>query len=169
MIRRPPRSTLFPYTTLFRSREALLEVLEHTLSVKQEIHDSANIVAGKIGRSTLITYPAAGANSPADGETRYGATSVDWSVMDSATVADSATVDHPNEAEVKIGSASQSNKWRFLARAIFMFDTSSIGDGTVSSSTLSLYGNKVDEGGISPSINIFYVNPQSTNNLRSEE
>src|SRR2546430_3758330 len=24
MIRRPPRSTLFPYTTLFRSREALL-------------------------------------------------------------------------------------------------------------------------------------------------
>src|SRR2546427_8069722 len=26
MIRRPPRSTLFPYTTLFRSREDLLEV-----------------------------------------------------------------------------------------------------------------------------------------------
>src|SRR3712207_7320611 len=26
MIRRPPRSTLFPYTTLFRSRERLLEV-----------------------------------------------------------------------------------------------------------------------------------------------
>src|SRR3989442_10430654 len=25
MIRRPPRSTLFPYTTLFRSRELLLE------------------------------------------------------------------------------------------------------------------------------------------------
>src|SRR2546423_12035900 len=28
MIRRPPRSTLFPYTTLFRSREADLESLE---------------------------------------------------------------------------------------------------------------------------------------------
>src|SRR2546429_5883440 len=27
MIRRPPRSTLFPYTTLFRSREALLIML----------------------------------------------------------------------------------------------------------------------------------------------
>src|SRR3712207_8733941 len=26
MIRRPPRSTLFPYTTLFRSREAILPV-----------------------------------------------------------------------------------------------------------------------------------------------
>src|SRR2546430_13237191 len=28
MIRRPPRSTLFPYTTLFRSRVGLLLVLE---------------------------------------------------------------------------------------------------------------------------------------------
>src|SRR3712207_7815000 len=28
MIRRPPRSTLFPYTTLFRSQEALLEVAQ---------------------------------------------------------------------------------------------------------------------------------------------
>src|SRR5256884_9116918 len=27
MIRRPPRSTLFPYTTLFRSRETYLEAL----------------------------------------------------------------------------------------------------------------------------------------------
>src|SRR3712207_7486724 len=27
MIRRPPRSTLFPYTTLFRSREAAIGVL----------------------------------------------------------------------------------------------------------------------------------------------
>src|SRR3712207_8711094 len=28
MIRRPPRSTLFPYTTLFRSEESLVMVLE---------------------------------------------------------------------------------------------------------------------------------------------
>src|SRR3712207_2319289 len=28
MIRRPPRSTLFPYTTLFRSRRRLIEVVE---------------------------------------------------------------------------------------------------------------------------------------------
>src|SRR3712207_9272846 len=30
MIRRPPRSTLFPYTTLFRSRSALLANIEGT-------------------------------------------------------------------------------------------------------------------------------------------
>src|SRR2546427_6917716 len=28
MIRRPPRSTLFPYTTLFRSRDRALELLQ---------------------------------------------------------------------------------------------------------------------------------------------
>src|SRR2546428_9443861 len=31
MIRRPPRSTLFPYTTLFRSKDALLEKLKSNL------------------------------------------------------------------------------------------------------------------------------------------
>src|SRR5258708_27438070 len=34
MIRRPPRSTLFPYTTLFRSREA---------AVGQDLHGDAEI------------------------------------------------------------------------------------------------------------------------------
>src|SRR3712207_8557223 len=29
MIRRPPRSTLFPYTTLFRSERLALEVIRH--------------------------------------------------------------------------------------------------------------------------------------------
>src|SRR2546429_6707772 len=31
MIRRPPRSTLFPYTTLFRSLERLVDCMERTL------------------------------------------------------------------------------------------------------------------------------------------
>src|SRR5476651_2839988 len=36
MIRRPPRSTLFPYTTLFRSRGGLTEMLEtcHEIGVE---------------------------------------------------------------------------------------------------------------------------------------
>src|SRR5256886_7378303 len=32
MIRRPPRSTLFPYTTLFRSTSSSLPVLAHTIA-----------------------------------------------------------------------------------------------------------------------------------------
>src|SRR5690242_21360252 len=36
MIRRPPRSTLFPYTTLFRSRRQHQEVRERAAAVEQE-------------------------------------------------------------------------------------------------------------------------------------
>src|SRR3712207_8496186 len=36
MIRRPPRSTLFPYTTLFRSHRAHHRAVEH---VGQELHE----------------------------------------------------------------------------------------------------------------------------------
>src|SRR5256885_3657967 len=36
MIRRPPRSTLFPYTTLFRSSEGLANCKAHDHSIKPE-------------------------------------------------------------------------------------------------------------------------------------
>src|SRR5258706_11819648 len=39
MIRRPPRSTLFPYTTLFRSVVALLEVVEHDVERARQLLD----------------------------------------------------------------------------------------------------------------------------------
>src|SRR3712207_7431999 len=42
MIRRPPRSTLFPYTTLFRSRSAIAEVDLHLLALVEEPHQLAD-------------------------------------------------------------------------------------------------------------------------------
>src|SRR2546425_12814926 len=39
MIRRPPRSTLFPYTTLFRSLWKQAEKEEETLTKKAKIYD----------------------------------------------------------------------------------------------------------------------------------
>src|SRR2546422_7515837 len=41
MIRRPPRSTLFPYTTLFRSIAELHDIIEKTLSFKLRRIDAA--------------------------------------------------------------------------------------------------------------------------------
>src|SRR3989442_10719281 len=37
MIRRPPRSTLFPYTTLFRSQQALRERERKTLAIMRQL------------------------------------------------------------------------------------------------------------------------------------
>src|SRR5258708_19384722 len=65
MIRRPPRSTLFPYTTLFRSRTSPPQAERSTNSSSR----------GRIGRSTITTgaagaaaaAPAAAGAAPAAG------------------------------------------------------------------------------------------------------
>src|SRR3712207_8844125 len=44
MIRRPPRSTLFPYTTLFRSRAQVWQYLPQTPPVKQAIARDAKLL-----------------------------------------------------------------------------------------------------------------------------
>src|SRR3989441_12319933 len=54
MIRRPPRSTLFPYTTLFRSTSLV------TISRAEGRYQIANVPAGQVTvRATLIGYAAA--------------------------------------------------------------------------------------------------------------
>src|SRR3712207_7069175 len=52
MIRRPPRSTLFPYTTLFRSLPGEVEVLEHL----DDAHALGGVVpaAGDVGLQRVL-------------------------------------------------------------------------------------------------------------------
>src|SRR3712207_8109839 len=57
MIRRPPRSTLFPYTTLFRSRQRLHEV---AAGARGDDHGHAALAvlreqAGQVGRGEVGT------------------------------------------------------------------------------------------------------------------
>src|SRR3712207_8078834 len=46
MIRRPPRSTLFPYTTLFRSRVALERAVRRGRARLQQVH--AHVLAREV-------------------------------------------------------------------------------------------------------------------------
>src|SRR3712207_6898783 len=46
MIRRPPRSTLFPYTTLFRSDDLLRGVLGHFLLGGDQAHQPTRTFSG---------------------------------------------------------------------------------------------------------------------------
>src|SRR3712207_7762349 len=50
MIRRPPRSTLFPYTTLFRSQRVLFP--EHKPARRQELFRWARILV--LGHSAIV-------------------------------------------------------------------------------------------------------------------
>src|SRR3712207_7735352 len=43
MIRRPPRSTLFPYTTLFRSIETAAALYEESLAVARRLENTRGI------------------------------------------------------------------------------------------------------------------------------
>src|SRR3712207_8125463 len=45
MIRRPPRSTLFPYTTLFRSHARLGRVKDHVVAAIVAVDDPTLVVA----------------------------------------------------------------------------------------------------------------------------
>src|SRR5258706_2586007 len=59
MIRRPPRSTLFPYTTLFRSRTGTITVNGQTFTISQDAGGggcpSTTISLGQTINGTLST------------------------------------------------------------------------------------------------------------------
>src|SRR5436309_8772435 len=46
MIRRPPRSTLFPYTTLFRSQYAITRGTSHTVEAQTNPNNRARFCSG---------------------------------------------------------------------------------------------------------------------------
>src|SRR5256885_16675391 len=63
MIRRPPRSTLFPYTTLFRSRLAGITVAAQDISfqsMREKLSRLADIVRADPGVATVTAYTGGG-------------------------------------------------------------------------------------------------------------
>src|SRR3712207_8614318 len=60
MIRRPPRSTLFPYTTLFRSR-LILETVERRVDgglIEAQVHGRVVIEPGAVLERSTVRGPA---------------------------------------------------------------------------------------------------------------
>src|SRR3712207_9411654 len=61
MIRRPPRSTLFPYTTLFRSKQMVKEFVENEIKPIAAETDATGVfpmeVYKKLGKYGIIGLP----------------------------------------------------------------------------------------------------------------
>src|SRR3712207_8050264 len=64
MIRRPPRSTLFPYTTLFRSRFSLAVIVLVCFDIRADVlgrHQTDSVALG-LGKAAEVVSAAAGLN-----------------------------------------------------------------------------------------------------------
>src|SRR2546425_578716 len=72
MIRRPPRSTLFPYTTLFRSRE-VVEFAPLGVGRERAVGDAADVELGVAEEEELAAHRRAGDGNRDGGELRRSA------------------------------------------------------------------------------------------------
>ncbi len=125
-------------------QEALLQSLEHTISVKKEIFNDSKIIFGSIGRTTLTAYPAAGSNAPFDGRLLRDGDNSTW-----ATIRGEATSNFNSDSDtnlnVQLSSTATTNQWSRMYRILFGFTTSSIGSDEISSAVFSVYGTGISD------------------------
>ena len=154
-------------------QKALLFGLAHIIKVKKEKHGPERVIPNKIGNTTSTFYPAAGANTPVDGNAAYDSSSVSF-----ATIRAAAGTGGNNGSDVgggdfvdmiRIQSAGTSDNYDSMYVGIFLFDTSSIPDtDTISSATASWYGfAKFDN--FSQSFVLTNSDPDATNNITSAD
>lgn len=154
-------------------KEALLQSLAHTISVKQQKFDSSRIIAGKKGDTTTTCYPDADPESTSvDGGLINSIAETTWAALRGATAGSSATPSDATSYVFRISSGPTTNKWDLLDRVAILFDCSAIADtDTINSATISLYDDnlRADNLSITPNTNIFSSNPASNTNLVADD
>lgn len=145
--------------------EAIRQTLAHTANLVGKL--GTKIEAGKIGNTTTTLYPAAGANSPVDGDVRYEA-AASYATAHNAltgTVADSTTDASPITTNYK----ASPSEW-YVRRGFFGFDMTSIGTDTVSAVTFSAAGDgSTPENADSDTIEIVSATPASNSSLSTAD
>lgn len=148
-------------------QEALLQSLEHTISVKKEKFGPANIVIGKIGNTTTTVYPDADPETTTvDGQLQENDGGTTWATIQAAA-GDAAGDSFAAIAVVEFES-SGSSSWTRLGRFGALFDTSAVGSDTVSSATVSVHGRSSKEDsftGNSFAVNVYSFAPASNTSL----
>lgn len=134
-------------TRLFKEdlREATLQSLSHTLSVKKQIHGPENIIPGKVGNTTLTAYPEAGTGTaPIDGYQRRSGVDEIFSTIvagsgDSHEDTVNGQIGPPDDSCPNIATNGTTDHFQEVRRCGHGFDTSSIGSDNIDSATISLY------------------------------
>jgi len=123
--------------------------------------------------TTSTFYPDADQSSSQDGWVvyQYGSGSgVAWATLRN-NVTGSGTGGEENPFSFMwMLSDSNSPNWRTIGRSLFGFDISSIGDDTIDSATLSLYGDyKKDDLDATPDVNVYSVAPVSNTSMSTDD
>ncbi|MBI2120793.1 MAG: RHS repeat protein, partial [Parcubacteria group bacterium] len=123
-------------------KEAILQTLEHNLSVMKNIHTGEKIVKGKVGRTTDTYYPDANPESVSvDGYARH-AQNLTWTNIHDAAGTETDDVSNPNKiGGIDARGAGTTDHWNVLYRFYSLFDTSPLPDtDNIVSATLSIKG-----------------------------
>ena len=119
--------------------EAILQEIEHTISVKVQKYGPENIVLGKIGNTTSTFYPDAGDPGTTSIDGSYDETqgSGKWDAVHDETSSNSAVGTDTNEVYCRARVGGETS----IIRSIFLFDTSTIDSADIiTSATFSLRG-----------------------------
>lgn len=151
-------------------KAAILEVLTHNVQLVGK--EGTKIVKGKVGNTTSTFYPAAGANSPVDGSVTYNVANpgVAWSTIHDAATGTDASATGTGGFDIYMIASTTTNQWRYLGRAFYLFNTASLSGESVSSATLSIYGDtngKTDNYNLS--ISITSSSPAADNALATSD
>ena len=127
--------------------EALLQDIEHTISVKQQKHDDSRIILGKIGNTTNTFYPQADATatSSADGNPRRNAVNETFDTIRNG-VGKASVSANTNDGCGLLEASATSNQYDDLSKCLMSFDTSTLNDtDTIDSAIFSIYANTVSD------------------------
>lgn len=126
-------------------QEALIQVIEHNLSVMKNIHSDEAIVEGKRGNTTSTFYPNAGtATAPVDGNINREGVDETFSTIRGAT----GNVVNMTDTESSLGffrASATTDQFQRLDKWLFGFDID-IGTDAVDSAVLSFFGTATDSG-----------------------
>lgn len=138
---------------------AMLESLEQVIFTVAR-HGEEKIVVGKIGKTTSTFYPAAGANSPCDGQITNAGEG--WSAVRDAASGKSADVTTNEYLQTVRNYGSDIFE---LFRTFFSFDKTTLGTDIVDSASLSLKATGNYDNSLAETLHLTEAHPAGTNTL----
>ena len=128
-------------------KEAILQSLEHTISVKKQKFIDSNIIKGKIGNTTTTVYSEAGTGTYVNDGNHYYGWSYTWSTVrnQSASIIGDNTTTQANSG-TGFGVRALTSLGYAIGRSYYYFRYTLPSGDTIDSAKLSIYmDNKLDQ------------------------